>query len=116
MVNTVDLYRCTVQCYIDLLRDKELTEINLVYLDEKNEFPFRKEIDSFTINNKKFKINYLIDKKYSLKIINEFISKYKNKGEYFICGFPNKVDETKNILNKSGIKDKNIKTDPFVGY
>lgn len=100
---------------IDLNYKEAYDDIKLLYIDNKEEFIYTKELDEAS-KNSAIKIKYINNREKSNKEIQKFISKYNNDAEYFVVGSKLMVKTIKNLLKSKGIDKKNIKNDTFIGY
>ena len=88
----------------------------LFYIDSKQEYAFKDELDKIKSENPKIHIMFLKDRKVLEENIIAYVDKHKNNSLYFISGNPSMVKEIRSKLKSKGIKKKNIINDSFRGY
>ncbi|WP_069999032.1 FAD-dependent oxidoreductase [Cellulosilyticum sp. I15G10I2] len=107
-------YRALIQDL--LLNNTELSsDVQLLYLDSQKAFIYKAELDKA---DKEFgvKTHYLAKREDLHEEIENFIAKHNNEAEYFIVGSIAMVKSIETLVKSRGVKKKNIKKDPFIGY
>lgn len=103
-----------------ILKDLEYRDTKgegmLFYIDSKQEYAFKDELDKIKSENPKIHIMFLKDRKVLEENIIAYVDKHKNNSLYFISGNPSMVKEIRSKLKSKGIKKKNIINDSFRGY
>lgn len=90
-------------------------QINLLYIDSKNLFIYKDELDGIA-KNISINITYLDSRNDLHKEIDKFNTLNKNDGKYFIAGPKSMADSISSYLQNNGISKRNIKKDSFFGY
>ena len=98
------------------LRDNSPITAELLYIDSKEDFIYREELDAMVENHDFIKIRYIKERDELQKAVQEYAEKYENEAYYFISGTVPMVKSIKELLKKLKVKGKNIKNDPFYGY
>jgi len=94
---------------------KHSDETQLIYMDSKEEFIYRKELDEANAHPS-ITITYVSTRDHLQKEMENFASNHKNTAEYYIVGSKPMIQSVETFLKTNGIEKNNIKKDVFVGY
>lgn len=86
---------------------------HLLYLDSKQSYLFKDELDG---REGLINVNYLDSRDSLQQELDQLISTYKDKAQYFIAGPQEMVKTVTGHLQKHHIAKRNIKKDAFFGY
>lgn len=96
--------------------EKKPINIELLYANKNEEFPFRMFFEEVKQRNSNFNIKYIVSPQHiDTKYIEENIKDYLNK-IFYVSGPEPMVESLYEMLKGMGIKEENIKTDYFPGY
>ncbi|MCG7343555.1 FAD-dependent oxidoreductase [Sporosarcina sp. ACRSL] len=90
-------------------------EIHLLYMDGKNSFVYKDELDEI-LNNTSIDVTYLDARDDLQKEINKLSSLHGNNGKYYIAGPKSMVESISAHLQSNAISKKSIQKDVFIGY
>ena len=92
-----------------------LKEVHLLYMDSKEQFIYTEEFEKAG-KERPIKTTYLGNRADLYQQIDHFVKQNRNEAEYFIAGPKVMVKSIEKALKTKGIRKKNIKKDPFIGY
>ena len=90
-------------------------QIHLLYLDSKESFVFRDELDEIA-NKTSITVTYLESREGLQQELDKLSSLYENNGNYYIAGPKSMVESISVLLQSNAISKKRIKKDVFFGY
>ncbi|MDR7075598.1 ferredoxin-NADP reductase [Neobacillus niacini] len=90
-------------------------QIHLLYINSKNPFFYKDELDAIA-NNSSIIVTYLDSRDELLQEMDKFTSLNKDNGKYFIAGPKSMVDSISTYLQNKSVSKRNIKKDAFFGY
>jgi ferredoxin-NADP reductase len=101
---------------LDLDHNRKPLNIQLLYANRNNDFPYRKELEALQQRHPKFRIDYVVspnrlDEKTIAKLVPDM-----NKPVFYVSGPEPMVESLDKTLKKLGISKKRIKNDFFPGY
>lgn len=90
--------------------------VKLLYGSNTKEYVYKDELDTLSRQNDFVQIRYLAGNDEFAQEVSKEAREYQNDAIYFLSGPPLMIKAMKKVLKDQGIKGKNIKADPFVGY
>ena len=101
---------------LDLDRHRKPLNVQLLYANRDNDFPYRKELETLRKRHPEFRIDYVvsphrIDEKTIPKLVAEM-----EKPMFYVSGPEPMVETLDKILKKLGVSKKRLKNDFFPGY
>lgn len=91
-------------------------KVTLFYIDSKQEYMFKDELEKIKSGNSTINTMFLNNRNDLEDSILKHIVEHKNNSLYFISGNPHMVKEIRIKLKDNGIKKRNIINDSFRGY
>lgn len=96
--------------------EKKPINVELLYANKTEDFPFRMYFEEIAQRNPNFKIEYVVSPQHvDEAYIGQNVENYKDK-IFYVSGPEPMVENLFEMLKKMGIPEENIKTDYFPGY
>jgi ferredoxin-NADP reductase len=97
-------------------RNKKPLNVQLLYANRNDDFPYRKELEALKKHHPEFRIDYVVspdrvDEKTIPKLVPD-----RDKSVFYVSGPEPMVESLEKTLKKLGVPKKRIKTDFFPGY
>jgi ferredoxin-NADP reductase len=101
---------------LDLEHNKTPMNVQLLYANRDNDFPYRKELEALRRRHPEFRMDYVvspnrIDKKSIPQLVPDI-----EKPMFYVSGPEPMVESMDEILKKIGVPEERIKNDFFPGY
>jgi glycine betaine catabolism B len=101
---------------LDMDRNRKPLNVQLLYANRDNDFPYRKELEALKKRHPEFRINYVvsperIDEKTIPKLVPDM-----NNPVFYASGPEPMIESLEKTLKKLGVPKKRIKNDFFPGY
>jgi len=101
---------------LDLDRNRKPLNIQLLYANQNNDFPYREELETLKKRHPEFRIDYVaspkrIDEKTIAKLVPDL-----DKPVFYVSGPEPMVEFLDKTLKKLGVSKKRVKNDFFPGY
>jgi ferredoxin-NADP reductase len=101
---------------LDMNRNRKPLNVQLLYANRNNDFPYRKELEALKKRHPEFRIDYvvspdLVDEKTIPKLVPDM-----DDLVFYVSGPEPMVESLEKTLKKLGVAKKQIKTDFFPGY
>jgi ferredoxin-NADP reductase len=101
---------------LDLDYNKKPLNVQLLYANRDNDFPYQKELEALRTRHPEFRIDYVvspnrIDEKSIAQLVPDI-----QKPMLYVSGPEPMVESTDEILKQIGVPEKRIKNDFFPGY
>lgn len=102
----------------EMYDNHDKNDVQLIYLNQNDQFLFRDELDSWSHKLQNLTISYIVTKDYSRKKREKLIlSLIKNTNQnFYISGPPGMVESNEHLLIDAGVPVRNIRIDSFGGY
>ena len=101
---------------LDLDHNKKPLNVQLLYANRDNDFPYRKELDALRTRHLEFRIDYVVSpNRIDEKSISQLVPDIEEPMLY-VSGPEPMVESMDEILKKIGIPEERIKNDFFPGY
>jgi ferredoxin-NADP reductase len=101
---------------LDLEHNKKPLNVQLLYANRDNDFPYRKELEALRRRHPEFRIDYVVSpKRIDEKSIPQFVPDIK-KPMLYVSGPEPMVESMNKALKKIGVPKGRIKNDFFPGY
>ena len=101
---------------LDMDRNRNPLNVQLLYANRDNDFPYRKELEALKKRHPEFRIDYIvspnrIDEKTIPKLVPDM-----DKSVFYVSGPEPMVESLDQTLKKLGVSKKRVKNDFFPGY
>jgi ferredoxin-NADP reductase len=96
------------------IKDKDITA-QVIY-SSNNYYLFDNEIENIVNSNENISLHKTSNREETTEKINNSVIEYNNDAYYYVSGSVSFITSIKRNLKNSGIKSKNIISDPFIGY
>jgi ferredoxin-NADP reductase len=101
---------------LDLDRNQKPLNVQLLYANRDNDFPYRKELEALKKRHPEFRIDYVVSpNRIDEKTIPKFVPDMDNS-VFYVSGPEPMVESLDKTLKKLGVPKKRIKNDFFPGY
>jgi ferredoxin-NADP reductase len=101
---------------LDLDHNKKPLNVQLLYANSDNDFPYRKELEALRTRRPEFRIDYVVSpNRLDEKSIAQLVPDIE-KPMLYVSGPEPMVQSMDEILKKIGVPEKRIKNDFFPGY
>jgi ferredoxin-NADP reductase len=101
---------------LDLDHNKKPLNVQLLYANRDNDFPYRKELEALRKRHPEFRIDYVVSpNRIDEKSIPELVPDIE-KTTLYVSGPEPMVQSMDEILKEIGVPEKRIKNDFFPGY
>ena len=101
---------------LDLDYDKKPLNVQLLYANRDNDFPYRKELDALRGRHPEFRIDYVVSpNRIDEKSIPQLVPDIQ-KAMLYVSGPEPMVESMDETLKKIGVPEERIKNDFFPGY
>jgi ferredoxin-NADP reductase len=101
---------------LDLEHNKKPLNVQLLYANRDNDFPYRKELEALRRRHPEFRIDYVVSpKRIDKKSIPQLVPDIQ-KPMFYVSGPEPMVESMDETLKKIGVPKKRIKNDFFPGY
>jgi ferredoxin-NADP reductase len=101
---------------LDLEHNKKPLNVQLLYANRDNDFPYRKELEALKARHPRFRIDYVVSpNRIDEKSIPQLVPDIE-KPMLYVSGPEPMVESMDEILKKIGIPEERIKNDFFPGY
>jgi ferredoxin-NADP reductase len=101
---------------LDLEHNKKPLNVQLLYANRDNDFPYRKELEALRRRHPEFRIDYVVSpNRIDEKSIPQLVPDIQ-KPMFYVSGPEPMVESMDKTLKKIGVSKKRIKNDFFPGY
>ena len=101
---------------LDMDRNKKPLNVQLVYANRNDDFPYRKELEALKKRHPEFRIDYVVGPdRIDEKSIPQLVPDMEEPA-FYVSGPEPMVESLDKTLKKLGVSKKRIKTDFFPGY
>jgi ferredoxin-NADP reductase len=101
---------------LDLDHNKKPLNVQLLYANRDNDFPYRKELEALRTRHPEFRIDYVVSpNRIDEKSISQLVPDIEEPMLY-VSGPEPMVESMDEILKKIGVPEERIKNDFFPGY
>ena len=101
---------------LDLDYNKKPLNVQLLYANRDNDFPYRKELEALRTRHPEFRIDYVVSpNRIDEKSIPQFVPDIE-KPTLYVSGPEPMVQSMDEILKEIGVPEERIKNDFFPGY
>ena len=101
---------------LDMERNRNPLNVQLLYANQDNDFPYRKELDALKKRHPEFRIDYVVSpNRFDEKTISKLVPDM-DKPMFYVSGPEPMVESLDKILKKLGVSKKRVKNDFFPGY
>jgi ferredoxin-NADP reductase len=102
----------------EMLDERYKNEVQLVYLNQTEEFLFKRELEEWQMKLPSLTIDYIVTgelkRKHREKVMKSLITDTNRR--YYIAGPPGMVTNTTQFITEIGVQERYIKIDSFGGY
>jgi ferredoxin-NADP reductase len=100
----------------DLDRNRKPLNVQLLYANRNNDFPYRKELEALQKRHPEFRIDYIVSpNRIDEKTIPKLVPDMDNP-TFYVSGPEPMVESLDKTLKKFGVPKKRVKNDFFPGY
>ena len=101
---------------LDMERNRNPLNVQLLYANQDNDFPYRKELEALKKRHLEFRIDYVVSpKRIDEKTIPKLVPDM-DKPVFYVSGPEPMVESLDKTLKKLGVSKQRIKNDFFPGY
>jgi ferredoxin-NADP reductase len=101
---------------LDLDRNRKPLNVQLLYANRDNDFPYRKELEALKKRHPEFRIDYVVSPdRIDEKSIPQLVADMDNPA-FYVSGPEPMVESLDRALKKLGVPKRRIKNDFFPGY
>ena len=101
---------------LDLDHNRKPLNVQLLYANRNNTFPYRKELEALKKRHPEFRIDYVVSpERIDEKTIPQLVPDM-DESAFYVSGPEPMVESLEKTLKKLGVPKKRIKTDFFPGY
>jgi len=101
---------------LDMDRNRKPLNVQLLYANRDNDFPYRKELEALKKRHPEFRIDYVVSPdRIDAKTIPKLVPDMDNP-VFYVSGPEPMVESLDKTLKKLGVSKKRVKNDFFPGY